>query len=207
MKCGEICARSAFTSASARRAREASSSASSSCPDTHVATSEVARTRPAGAASSNAASAPTTRPSTTSGASTAYRMGQPASGHATRSGPTTCGRPAARSVVASAGAEGACRSCSPDQATSRSVSTSATPRAPSRVRRCRAADPAVSGSRPRRRSGAANDAVWRVWKVARSALEPRSRLPRTTRHSVTPGTTTITTTAAASSSASRMAAR
>ena len=47
MKCGLICARSAWTSASMARLRLASSSASSSWPDTHCATSSVARIRPA----------------------------------------------------------------------------------------------------------------------------------------------------------------
>ena len=43
MKCGEIWARSARTSASAIRARDRSSSARSSCPETNRATSSVAR--------------------------------------------------------------------------------------------------------------------------------------------------------------------
>ena len=47
MKCGLICARSARTSASISRVREASSSASSSWPETHGATSSAARARPA----------------------------------------------------------------------------------------------------------------------------------------------------------------
>ena len=47
MKCGEIWARSARTSASTSRRRDASSSARSSCPETQAATSSVARTRPA----------------------------------------------------------------------------------------------------------------------------------------------------------------
>ena len=47
MKCGEIWARSARTSASTSRRRDASSSARSSWPETQAATSSVARTRPA----------------------------------------------------------------------------------------------------------------------------------------------------------------
>ena len=47
MKCGLICARSARTSARIRRCRDASSSASSSWPETQLATSSVARSKPA----------------------------------------------------------------------------------------------------------------------------------------------------------------
>ena len=50
MKCGLIWARSARTSASISRVRDASSSASSSWPETQRATSSVARARPAEAA-------------------------------------------------------------------------------------------------------------------------------------------------------------
>ncbi|WP_344836549.1 hypothetical protein [Nonomuraea dietziae] len=47
MKCGEICARSARTSASISRVRLRSSSASSSWESTHLATSWAALTSPA----------------------------------------------------------------------------------------------------------------------------------------------------------------
>lgn len=44
MKCGDICARSALISASISRVRDRSSSDSSSCTETHRATSVAART-------------------------------------------------------------------------------------------------------------------------------------------------------------------
>jgi hypothetical protein len=81
MKCGLIWARSARTSASISRVRLASSSASSSCPDTHCATSSAARASPALWYGANAARVPTTRSSTTSGLTTAVRIGHPGSPH------------------------------------------------------------------------------------------------------------------------------
>ena len=81
MKCGLICARSARTSASISRVREASSSASSSWPETHCATSSAARARPAVGYGANAASVPTIRSSTTSGLTTAVRTAQPGTSH------------------------------------------------------------------------------------------------------------------------------
>ncbi len=71
MKCGLIWARSARTSASISRVRLASSSASASWPDTHCATSSVARSSPAEVEVPNTCSVPTTRSSTTSGATIA----------------------------------------------------------------------------------------------------------------------------------------
>ena len=67
MKCGEIWARKARTSASTSRRRDASSSARASWPETHAATSSVARTRPAVGYGVPTTRCPTTSSSTTSG--------------------------------------------------------------------------------------------------------------------------------------------
>ena len=77
MKCGLICARSARTSASISSVRLASSSASSSWPETHCAVSSAARARPPVGYGANAASVPTIRSSTTSGLTTAVRTAHP----------------------------------------------------------------------------------------------------------------------------------
>src|SRR6478736_5001536 len=93
MKCGLICARRARTSASMSRVREASSSASSSCPDTQRATSFVARTRPAEARPVKTCSVPTTFSSTSSGATIAWRTMHEGSAHPTSAPSTTVVRP------------------------------------------------------------------------------------------------------------------
>ena len=79
MKCGLICARSARTSASISRVRERSSSASSSWPLTHDATSSAARTSPPVVCGAPTTSAPTRVSSTTSGLTMACRTWQPPS--------------------------------------------------------------------------------------------------------------------------------
>ena len=76
MKWGEIWARRARTSASASRARDTSSSASSTWVETHRATSAAARIRPGRASEPKAPSVPTTSSPTTIGTMTAERIGQ-----------------------------------------------------------------------------------------------------------------------------------
>ena len=168
MKCGEICARSARTSASASRARDASSSASSTCADTQRATSVVVRARTAVVSSVTATRVPTTRSSTTIGATT-NQVPEPSADI----GAVTAERPVSRTEATCSIRSDSDPGPSPER--TRSVSVSATPREPSSVRRCREAAVAASGVSPSRSAGAASDAVCSVAKVARSASLPRSR--------------------------------
>ena len=93
MKCGLIWARRARTSASMSRVRDASSSASSSWPDTQRATSFVARTRPAEARSVKTWRVPTTFSSTSRGATMACRTTHDGSAQAMSAPSTTVVRP------------------------------------------------------------------------------------------------------------------
>ena len=102
MKCGLIWARRARTSASIRRVRLRSSSASSSCPETHFAVSSAARARPAVGYGANAASVPTIRSSTTSGLTTAVRTGHPCVSHGRSPRAKLCVRPLSTVVATSA---------------------------------------------------------------------------------------------------------
>ncbi len=89
MKCGLICARSARTSARISRWRDSSSSASSSWPETQLATSSVARSRLADGWSVSATSAPATRSSITSGLAMACCTRQPAVSQSRSARPAT----------------------------------------------------------------------------------------------------------------------
>ena len=105
MKCGEIWARRARTSASISRVREASSSASSSWPETHCATSSAARTSPAvGYGGEHLQGADERAPRPPAGRPMACRTGQPGSAHgqlAAVGPPGSC--PTRRPARASAG--------------------------------------------------------------------------------------------------------
>ena len=179
MKCGLIWARSARSSASIARFRERSSSASSTCEETHSATSSAARTRPAVASGPYAISVPTTRSSPVTGTTTAERMSHSLSSQATRRASRTIGRPVRSTSAACAIAAVECCRPAPSQASTVVPSVSATAVVPSSVRRCLAARLAPAGVRPSRRCGAASEAVCKVAKVARSLGPPSSRRCRT----------------------------
>src|SRR5882757_3303920 len=160
------------------------------------ATSPAARTSPADTCRPYADSAPTTRPSTTSGTTTALRIGQPTSSHSTASAGTTQGRPACIASLACSTACAACRLPGPSQASSTPSPTTASAGVPSRARRCRAARRADSGVSPSRSGGAASEAACRVAKAARSAGVPKPLRPRTSQNSTAeaPAITNVTDT-------------
>lgn len=157
MKCGEICARRALSSASTARARDWSSWASSSCEETQRATSHTARVSATEAAVLYAASVPTVSPSTTSGAITASRTVQSSLPHSIQSSSLT--RPVAMTSFACVYASDSCRCPLPSQASSCSESVMATAVVSSSRRRCRAALRAESADRPSRSAGAARETV------------------------------------------------
>jgi hypothetical protein len=170
MKCGEICARRARISASIARVRDWSSWASSSWDETQRATSQTARVSATDAVPLYAASVPTGRPSTISGAITASRTGQSSLPQSIQSSSFT--RPVATTFLAWISASSLCRSPPPSQARSRSASVMTTASVPRRRRRCRAALRADSGERPSRSTGAAKDTLCIASYAARSVGVP-----------------------------------
>ena len=193
MKCGLICARSARTSARASRARDGSSSASSSWVDTQRAVSRVACTSPGAgrAVEVSATSAPTTRSSAASGTTTAPRTGQ---SDGRRAAPRAGRRSGARSPAGRRARERHSRSAwwspAPSQTSGRSASVIASAGEPSSVRRCRDDLPAGRPVSPARSGGAAREAVCRVSNVARSADVAKRRRDRTRPTAQTDSTTT-----------------
>ena len=173
MKCGLIWARSARTSASIARVRLASSSARSSCPETHRATSSAARASPAVCCGENTWSVPTIRSSATSAVTTAVRTGQPVSPQGRSSRPKTLVPPRSTVSRASRSAWPAWWSPSPSHASSVWVSVSARAGLPSSALRCLIALPALSPVSPARSAGLASEAEWSVRNVARSPSDPR----------------------------------
>ena len=149
MKCGLICARRARTSASISRVRLASSSASSSWPLTHCATSSAARARPAVACGENTWSVPTTRSSTTSGLTIAVRISQPGTSQREVARGRTSGCCRARRSRPRAGRTGP-RGAGPApcHASAAAVSVSASAGVPSRSCRCRRLRSALSRVQP-----------------------------------------------------------
>ena len=179
MKCGEICARSARTSASTNRRRDASSSARSSWPDTQAATSSVARTSPAVGYGVPTTTCPTTSSSTTSGLRMTCCTGQLTRWHPSSDWPAIL----VDSVVwASAATWSSWWPPRPSQASTRSVSVNATAGAPSSARRCRMLRSALASVSPSRSAGPASDASCSVRNVARSASVPRWDLRNTLPH-------------------------
>ncbi len=162
MKCGLICARRARTSASISRVREASSSASSSCPETQRATSFVARTSPAEARPVKTCRVPTTFSSTSSGATMAWRTTHDGSAQATSAPSTTVVRPWARVPAEITAGWWAWCERPPSHASSPVVSVIATAVAPRSERRCLSDFSAAAGVRPIRSGGEASRAVCRV---------------------------------------------
>ena len=159
MKCGLICARSARTSASISRVRDASSSASSSWAETqpgHL----VRRAHQTGARRSApyAARLPTTRSSTMSGATTATLIGQSGSAQATSRGAEHLGAPAARSRAACVdGASRCVASPAPSQASSVLAVGDRDGRGAEQLAQVRAARLAPAAVSPARSGGAASD--------------------------------------------------
>ena len=177
MKCGLICARSARTSASISRVRDASSSASSSCPDTQRATSSAARTSPADAE----------RREHLQRADDPLLDGQRGDDHL----PQPAGRVAAR--VLRAAHRGGALGDDVARERHRSARRGAGSGRPRRAGRwCRSARPRARRagcagaappsprrrwSAPRAAPGVVSDAVCRVRNVVRSASVPRCRRP------------------------------
>ncbi len=171
MKCGEIWARRALISASMRRVRDWSRSASSNCTETRRGQPRAARTRTADSRRAGDQALPWTRSSTVSGATTAQRREQWAGEVTTRKASPQPVLHAASSSMISV------RWCSPRPSQARrQMSWSVRRRAcelPSRVRSRRADLRAVSPVRPARSGGAASEAVCRVSKVACLTGVPR----------------------------------
>ena len=162
MKWGEIWARSARTSASASRARDTSSSASSTWVETQRATSLVARMRPGRVSDPKAPSVPTTSSPTTTGTITAERMAQYGSLQLRSAAVMTLARPVATTPAASAAAWGPWWSATPSQARRSVSSVRATAGQPSSWWRARIDLAAAVRVSPARNGGAASLALWRT---------------------------------------------
>src|SRR6478672_4214550 len=172
MKWGLICARRARTSASISRLRERSSSASSSCPLTHDATSSAARTRPPVVCGAPTTSAPTRVSSTTSGLTIACVTWQPPSSQTRVRSSRIIVRPVSATwLIVPASWLRWCEP-RPSHASSPLVSPSPAAGVPSRARRWRTDRSALADVRPSRSAGLAREALCSARKAARSASPP-----------------------------------